>query len=290
MSDHLTPGSFSSLAQSNELAFRAKIGEGQIVPAGELYWRGLVLPICEHAMSWRAFETERPGAPRRQTAPGPDQAGNHAPSPGRAAGSLPSTGPCERQRLVKRAGAAFPEQRPAQSRLCPCSRQGDLHRLLGTDAGQRPTNPRRDGPPEVHSTCPRTSVARVPWPWRRVGSNKAHSEAEVIQAVDRFFRTGGYTYTLTPGRLPAHDAIDAFSVRTYAPGLLRTLRGGVQHAHARCGHSRPGGGRLPGRENTIIGAAITRSVSPTRTRGRRCSSRDGAGSARTRRAWWRPSA
>ena len=54
MNEHLQPGSFSSLVQSNDPAFRAKIGRGETLPQQELYWRGLVLDTCESSMSWKA--------------------------------------------------------------------------------------------------------------------------------------------------------------------------------------------------------------------------------------------
>ena len=55
MSDHLQPGSFSSLAQSNELAFHALVESGRPVTQNQLYWRGLVLDLCNQSMSWRAL-------------------------------------------------------------------------------------------------------------------------------------------------------------------------------------------------------------------------------------------
>ena len=66
MSEHLQPGAFASLAQSDEPAFRAKIVSGGPLAAQNLYWRGLVLGICESPLSWRAgdFRDATPAPPR----------------------------------------------------------------------------------------------------------------------------------------------------------------------------------------------------------------------------------
>ena len=57
MSSHLQPGSFSSLAQSTETAFRAKIlTAGPPLAVSQLYWRGLVMDVCEHGLSWRTSD------------------------------------------------------------------------------------------------------------------------------------------------------------------------------------------------------------------------------------------
>ena len=61
MSSHLQPGSFSSLAQSTETAFRAKIISGSVTLASpQLYWRGLVMDFCERGLSWHSSELGRP--------------------------------------------------------------------------------------------------------------------------------------------------------------------------------------------------------------------------------------
>ena len=68
MSEHLQPGSFSSLAQSDAPAFRAKIGNGEVLQQHDLYWRGLVLDECESSLSWRAG-AQSPLARRRSRHP-----------------------------------------------------------------------------------------------------------------------------------------------------------------------------------------------------------------------------
>ena len=204
MSDHLTPGSFSSLAQSNELAFRANIGEGRTVPAGELYWRGLVLEICEHAMSWRSFESTT-------TLPGTNK-----PLPGRIEQQITLIPQGERW--------LFALDRPVEIR--PSS---SLHGTLFKNNVLRSPNPvfnkviytvysdpapvlaqelsdqeRRLYTHVPNDVSPRVAALARGW------KQQSRTPDEVVQAARQFFRTGGFTYTLKPGRLPARDAIDHF--------------------------------------------------------------------------------
>lgn len=53
MSDNMRPGDVASLSQSGEVAFRAKF-EGDIPPASELYWRGLVFSKFENG-TWSSL-------------------------------------------------------------------------------------------------------------------------------------------------------------------------------------------------------------------------------------------
>ncbi|WP_439107038.1 transglutaminase TgpA family protein [Congregibacter sp.] len=53
MSDRLRPGDVSSLSQSSEVAFRAQF-VGDIPPASELYWRGIVLSALNDG-TWRSL-------------------------------------------------------------------------------------------------------------------------------------------------------------------------------------------------------------------------------------------
>ncbi len=65
MSDTLSPGDVSRLSQSAAVAFRVQF-EGEIPPAQELYWRGLVMSVLD-ANTWRALRYfEVPPAERRE--------------------------------------------------------------------------------------------------------------------------------------------------------------------------------------------------------------------------------
>ncbi len=67
MSDFLKPGDVARLTQSDEVAFRA-LFDGNIPPAAELYWRGLVMSKLD-GRAWRSLRYfEVPAAERRPRA------------------------------------------------------------------------------------------------------------------------------------------------------------------------------------------------------------------------------
>ena len=67
VSDFLKPGDISRLSQSAEVAFRVKF-QGDIPPASELYWRGLVMSKLEEG-AWRTLGFfDVPARERRQPA------------------------------------------------------------------------------------------------------------------------------------------------------------------------------------------------------------------------------
>ncbi len=204
MSDHLTPGSFSSLAQSNELAFRAKFASGQTITADKLYWRGLVLEICEHPLSWRAEAGE---VPARTDLPAP-------------AGGL------EQQITLIPQGERW---------LFALDRPTDVKGASNVRAQVFKGNVLRSQTPIFNTTIytaysdltPRAADALEPLERRRYTrlppdvspralalaqswKQQAHSDEEIVQAASRFFRNGGFTYTLTPGLLPPDNALDYF--------------------------------------------------------------------------------
>jgi len=51
MSDHLSPGSVSSLAESTEVAFRVEFPDGNVPKSQDLYWRGTVL-MRDDGLEW----------------------------------------------------------------------------------------------------------------------------------------------------------------------------------------------------------------------------------------------
>ena len=204
MSDHLTPGSFSTLAQSNDLAFRARIGVGQTVPAGQLYWRGLVLPVCERAMSWRAADPGRP-------LPASDK---------------PPTGSIEQQitlipqgepwlfaldRPVEVKGSANVRAQLFQNNVLrsPTPLLNKAIYTVYSESTSAVAQPLDDIERRRYLRLPTDLSPRVlalAQGWKQ----QSHSEVEIVQAANHFFETGNFSYTLTPGRLPTHDAIDYF--------------------------------------------------------------------------------
>jgi protein-glutamine gamma-glutamyltransferase len=60
-SDRLSPGSIAALANSSEIAFRAEFPGSSTKPSGPMYWRGIVMWHC-NGLEWRA-----PYAPRQKS-------------------------------------------------------------------------------------------------------------------------------------------------------------------------------------------------------------------------------
>ena len=217
MSDHLQPGSFSSLAQSNELAFRALIVSSKPLTQGQLYWRGLVLEVCEQSMSWRgALQPTIPVTPERTVAPGDliEQTITLLPTGDhwlfaldRPAGMLPSGSVrADYLRTQTLHDSSAVDGRinynvysslnlPSSEKLSEYERRLDLR--LPNDQ-----NPRA------------LELARI---WR----GKAHSDEEIIQQAAHFFRTGRFSYTLNPGLLPSEAPLDYF--------LFTSRRGFCEH-------------------------------------------------------------
>jgi len=61
-SDRLSPGRIAALANSSEIAFRAEFPGSSAPPSGPMYWRGVVMWRC-NGMEWRAPYTPRSKSP-----------------------------------------------------------------------------------------------------------------------------------------------------------------------------------------------------------------------------------
>ncbi len=61
-SDRISPGSIAALANSSEIAFRAEFPGSSTRPSGPTYWRGIVMWRC-NGMEWRAPYAPRPKSP-----------------------------------------------------------------------------------------------------------------------------------------------------------------------------------------------------------------------------------
>ena len=201
MSDHLAPGSFSSLAQSTELAFRARIGAGQTISADKLYWRGLVLENCESALSWRAESGDSPMRTNKPAAGTLDQQitliphGEHwlfaLDRPTAIKDSANLHAQVSRNNVLRSQEAIYNKTiYTVTSALTP-----------GTASPLRP--PERAWytrlPPDI---SPRARALAQSW------RQPKHSDDEILQAARRFFQTGGFSYTLSPGVLPRDNALD----------------------------------------------------------------------------------
>ena len=214
MSEHLQPGSFSSLAQSTETAFRAKIiARGTPLTASQLYWRGLVMDVCEHALSWRSSEA------------GPAV---------ESKGPLPTgTEPVEQQITLMPQSERwmFALDRPVEVRS-----GAELHAMVTSTSVLRSAAPLVSkvtysvvstlsaetteeitvGKRKYYTKLPDDVSPRVialAERWRTEANGK---DEEIIRQALQFFRDGHFSYTLTPGLLPPKTALDTFLFGTRA--------------------------------------------------------------------------
>ena len=206
MSDHLQPGTFGSLVQSDEPAFRAQVNGGATLPQNELYWRALVLEIADSSMSWRATEQRRvsprvpvPGAASERVEqritimphgerwlyaldrPVDIQSGSHFPTQLNASDSVRSESPVYSKTIYT-----------VTSDLLATNPQP-----LTADRLRFYTNVPSDLGAET------LALARS---WRRPGAK----DEDVVHAALNYLRDGGFSYSLTPGPLPADHALDYF--------------------------------------------------------------------------------
>jgi transglutaminase-like putative cysteine protease len=197
LSDTMSPGNLSQLAQSDALAFRAEF-EGAIPPPRQRYWRGPVLWDFD-GRTWRAGLTllaEPPPAPeggttwRYAVVLEPHQRNwlfaleTPTRRPPAAAftsdGQLLSTSPV-RNRL------RYEMSSVTEGRPDPREDAADLRRALRLPAAG---NPR---------------AAALAAEWRRAAAN----DGEVLARAVEFFRSGGFVYTLEPPLLGT-DPVDEF--------------------------------------------------------------------------------
>lgn len=219
MSEHLEPGSVASLVQSDQPAFQATFRnvEGGMLPARDLYWRGLTLDICEGGLAWRAR-----GALPYPTPPAAAKA------PGRI----------EQQIILRPHGQHWlfaldhPVEAAPSRALHPMlidtdtlrSRSPVVNKAIYTvysqlapvaDPGVMTAERRKFYTHLPPGLSPRTQqlVTQL--------KSGAKSEEDVVRAAQRFFRDGRFTYTLQPGLLPPRTALDAF--------LFQTRKGFCEH-------------------------------------------------------------
>ena len=217
MSEHLQPGSFSSLAQSDAPAFRAKIGGGGIVAQHDLYWRGLVLDECESSLSWKA------GAQSPRT-----NGGVSPPGPGSRQVEQQITLFANYERwlfaLDRPLGVRSPSNVQAQLYTSDVLQNRERINATAFYTAVSDTNPTDAAmalatrryytrlPSDVSERAQKLAAS-----WRAPGQ----TDEDVVHAARQFFRDGGFTYTLNPGVLPKDDPLDFF--------LFTSHRGFCEH-------------------------------------------------------------
>ena len=208
MSDHLQPGSFSSLAQSSELAFHARLESKKPVAQGQLYWRGLVLEICDQSMSWRASPPSAGYSPPETPPPADDLITQTV--------TLLGTGDRWLFALDRPAG-----MKPSGNVRADYLRTQTLHSHRTLDRGEHVNYTAYSSlnlpSPKTLNIYQQKSELRLPndqnpralelaRSWRR----NAHSDDDVLRQAAHFFQTSHFTYTLSPGLLPRGAPLDYF--------------------------------------------------------------------------------
>lgn len=221
MSETLQPGTFSSLVQSDALVFRAKIDSTKPVDPGQLYWRGLVLDVCEHPMSWRASQTVGGATP-------PDKP--RAPDDIKQTITLIPTGnrwlfALDRPNAM-RLSANYKDMKPEYSaRAQTLHSQSNFDRNLiyyaFSSLSTPEVTPLEALERRAYLHVPRgeisSRVTDLVQGWRKGGRN----DEEVLRAASRFFQSNNFVYTLTPGLLTPEHALDEF--------LFSTRKGFCEH-------------------------------------------------------------
>ena len=205
MSERLQPGSFSALAQSSDTAFHARIKSGQPITQGQLYWRGLVLDLCDQAMSWRASPqtlgnpiTERPAHPGgiEQTIDLVHTGERWLFALDRPTGMVPSAN----------LRAEYVRTQTLRSRD-PID-QNVIYTVFSTEKFTDPPT-MEDIRRKFYTHLPSDENPRamaLAASWRR----NARTDDDVIRAASQFFMANRFIYTLAPGLLPHKGALDYF--------------------------------------------------------------------------------
>ena len=218
MSDHLQPGSFSALAQSNDPVFRATLttspGQGG-VSQGQLYWRGAVLDVCDQPLDWRSH-------PRQQAVPSPQSATGVRQDIQLFSGNQRLLFALDRPTFFK--GDYPPDLRAEYLETEVLRSRETLFRAVIYTAYSTLDK----GPVQELSDLQRGRCLRLPGDigprsralaesWRQ----RAHSDDDVLREAAQFFGTNNFLYTLTPGLLPKERPLDSF--------LFGSRRGFCEH-------------------------------------------------------------
>jgi transglutaminase-like putative cysteine protease len=199
-SDRLSPGSIAALANSSDVAFRAEFPGSSTRPTGPMYWRGVVMWHCD-GMEWRAPYAPRPKSP------------SHTPN---AAGSgdvsVQSSNAKEiQQRITLPSHGArwmFALDRPIKSVSGAMLARGDYlwsvqpirksrqYDIVSSEFRGNEITPagRAEALDVPASISPAVRELAQSW------TTKNHDARGVVSSALQFFRTQGFSYSLTPGK------------------------------------------------------------------------------------------
>ena len=198
-SDRLSPGRIAALANSSDIAFRAEFHGSSTRPSAPMYWRGVVMWRCD-GMEWRAPYEPRPKAPSTTL----DVAGSRA-----LAVQSPDATEIKQRITLAPHGARwmFALDRPIKSVRGAMLARGDYlwsvqpirksrqYDVASSEfSGNEITAKERADSLEVPASI--SPVVRdLAYSWRV----QNHDPRGVVSTALRFFRTQGFSYSLTPG-------------------------------------------------------------------------------------------
>jgi protein-glutamine gamma-glutamyltransferase len=209
-SDRLSPGSIAALANSSEIAFRAEFPGGSTRPSGPMYWRGIVMWRC-NGMEWRAPYTLRQKSPSSTV----DIEGS---------GSLPvqSANAKEIQQRITLAphGARwmFALDHPIKTPPGAVLARGDYlssvqpirkvrrYDVVSSEFSRNEITAKE----RAEALDVPTSISPAVRDLARSWTGQNRGSRSVITSALQFFRTQGFSYSLTPGE---YDNLDEFLFR-----------------------------------------------------------------------------
>ena len=194
-SDRLSPGSIATLANSSDIAFRAEFPGNTTRPTGPMYWRGAVMWQCD-GMEWRA---------------------PYAPSSMSRSSTESISGNSVQQRIMLAPHGArwmFALDRPSDTPRGAMLVRGDylwsfqpIRKARRYEVVSSPESARKElGPKERREALelpPSISpaVRELAESWAAKSSNPR----TIINSALQFFRTEGFTYSLSPGEFRKDD-------------------------------------------------------------------------------------
>jgi len=194
-SDRLSPGSIAALANSSDIAFRAEFPGNTTRPTGPMYWRGAVMWQCD-GMEWRA---------------------PYAPSSMSRSSTESISGNSVQQRIMLAPHGArwmFALDRPSDTPRGAMLVRGDylwsfqpIRKARRYEVVSSPESARKElGPKERREALelpPSISpaVRELAESWAAKNSNPRM----IINSALQFFRTEGFTYSLSPGEFRKDD-------------------------------------------------------------------------------------
>lgn len=204
ISDTMTPGDISNLAQNRERAFRVSFG-GAVPEHRDRYWRGLILDRFDGA-TWRQWQSDPPGRPARvdldggaeELRPGEYDVLMEASGQRWVYGLESSVGLSGNLRAAP--GGLFRLQRPADTSV-------RYRMALVESAGLTELDPLDRDSRRRYLQLPDSGNPRA---YEFAGQLRAEhgDDLALVQALLDRFRTEPYFYTLRPPAMPG-DSVDA---------------------------------------------------------------------------------